>query len=156
MRRLPLALLTLAALVVAAGEGPKPPPLARPPFDADRARAVQKEAARAAGREVELTNSLGMKLVLIPAGRFDMGPNGSRHRVTLSKPYCLAATEVTLEQYRKFRPGHKVDGGDDEFNAADRPAAALSWTDARAFCAWLSARPDEKAAGRVYSLPTEA
>src|SRR5262245_35989664 len=102
MRHFPLLLLLLAVLIVAAGEGPKPPPPARPPCDADRARAVQKEAARAAGREVELTNSLGMKLVFIPAGRFDMGPGGSRHRVTLSKPYYLGATEVTLGQYRKF------------------------------------------------------
>jgi len=61
-----------------------------------------------------------------------------------------------MGQYRKFKPGHKVEGADDEFNADDRPAAMVNWHDARAFCAWLSEQPEEKKAGRVYALPTEA
>ena len=85
-----------------------------------------------------------------------MGPNGSKYRVTLSKPFYAGVTEVTLGQYRKFRRGHKVEGADDEFNEDDRPAALVSWDDARAFCTWLSAQDEEKKAGRVYALPTEA
>ncbi len=144
-----------AALAVLLGAS-SAPPLPRPPFDADRARALQKDWARAFGVEPHFTNSLGMKLALIPGGQFTMGPNGSTYRVTLARPYYLGTTEVTLGQYRKFRPGHKVPGAADEFNADDRPAAFVSWDDARAFCAWLSARPEEKKAGRVYALPTEA
>jgi formylglycine-generating enzyme required for sulfatase activity len=97
-----------------------------------------------------------MKLVLIPGGRFDMGPAGSKRRVTLTKAFYLGATEVTMGQYRRFKPGHKVAGADDEFNEDDRPAAMVSWDDAVAFCKWLSAQPKEKAFGRVYHLPTEA
>jgi formylglycine-generating enzyme required for sulfatase activity len=126
------------------------------PFDAHRAGVLQADWGKALNAPIQLTNSVGIKLVLIPGGRFDMGPNGSKHRVTLAKAYYLGVTEVTLGQYRHFRPGHKVEGAADEFNADDRPAAMVSWHDAQAYCAWLSALPDEKAAGRLYSLPTEA
>ncbi len=131
-------------------------PMPRLPLDAGQARALQARWAKALGVDVTVTNSLGMKLVLIPGGRFDMGPNGSTYRVTLAKPYYLAATEVTLGQYRRFRRGHRIAGAAPEFNQDDRPAAFVSWTDARAFCAWLSEQPAEKKAGRVYRLPTEA
>ncbi len=135
---------------------PKVPALPRLPFDAEKARALQEEWSRAFGIDVQVTNTLGMKLVLVPGGRFEMGPNGSTRRVTLAKPFYLGVTEVTLGQYRRFKAGHKVEGADEEFNADDRPAAMVSWHDARAFCAWLTERPEEKAAGRVYALPTEA
>jgi formylglycine-generating enzyme required for sulfatase activity len=135
---------------------PPPPPLASLPFDAERARSLQAEWAKTFGLEAEVTNSLGMRLVLIPGGRFDMGPNGSKYRVTLAKPFYLGRTEVTLGQYRRFRAGHKVDGADAEFNADDRPAAMVSWNDARAFCSWLSEQPEERKAARTYTLPTEA
>jgi formylglycine-generating enzyme required for sulfatase activity len=126
------------------------------PFDAERAQSLQAEWAKAHKLDTTFTNSLGMKLVLIPGGRFDMGPNGSKYRVTLAKPFYLGVTEVTLGQYRRFKAGHKIEGADAEFNEDDRPAALLSWNDARAFCAWLGEQPDEKMAGRVYHLPTEA
>src|SRR4051794_29101203 len=146
-----LALLCCASLPLPAGEaGRRPPPLAQIPFDAERARTLQQEWAHALGLDREVTNSLVMKLVLIPGGRFTLGPNGSTYRVTLAKPFYLGTTEVTLGQYRRFKPGHRVEGAGDEFNADDRPAAMVSWDDARAFCAWLSDRPDEKKAGRVY------
>ena len=54
-----------------------PPPLPSFPFDADRALALRTEWAKALNLDPEFTNSLGMKLLLIPGGRFDMGPNGS-------------------------------------------------------------------------------
>jgi formylglycine-generating enzyme len=132
------------------------PPLLNAPFDAAAAAKGRAEWAKATGLPTEVENGVGMKLVLIPPGRFTLGPNGSTHRVTLTKPFLIGTTEVTLGQYRRFKPGHTIDGAAKEANADDRPAAMVSWHDARAFCEWLSARPDEKAAGRVYSLPTEA
>ena len=152
MSRLPLVLCCL--LVPAVAEAG--PPLLSPPFDEKKAAELRRAWAKEFGLDAEFTNSLDVKLVLIPGGRFDMGPNGSKHRVTLNKPYYLGATEVTLGQYRKYKPGHKVEGAADEFNADDRPAATISWDDAIAFCKWLSERPKEKAAGRVYHLPSEA
>src|ERR1043165_1600520 len=53
------------------------------------------------------TNSLGMTLVVIPAGEFTMGSEQKpanwderpRHRVTLSAAWQISATEVTAEQF---------------------------------------------------------
>jgi formylglycine-generating enzyme required for sulfatase activity len=158
----PAFLISLAALLGQSPPAPaptpaaKPPPLLSVPFEAEKAAASRAEWARHTGWPEEATNSAGMRLLLIPPGRFTMGPNGSTYRVALEKPFLMAATEVTLGQYRRFRPGHRVEGAADEFNADDHPAAAVSWDDAREFCRWLSEEPEEKAAGRVYSLPTEA
>ena len=85
-----------------------------------------------------------------------MGPNGSTYRVAISKPFYVGVTEVTLGQYRRFKPGHEVPGAAPEFNADDMPAAMVSWNDAQAFCQWLSELPDEQRANRTYVLPTEA
>ena len=132
------------------------PALLRIPSAPDVIGKSQAEWAESLKVEPAFTNGLGMRFVLIPPGRFVMGPNGSTHNVTLSKPFYLAATEATLGQYRQYKPGHKIDGAADEFNADDRPVAMVSWGEAKAFCDWLSGRPEEKAAGRVYALPTEA
>ncbi len=57
-------------------------------------------------------NSIGMKMVLIPSGRFMMGSPASEkgrkddegpvHEVTLSKPFFLGVYEVTRGQFRSF------------------------------------------------------
>jgi formylglycine-generating enzyme required for sulfatase activity len=144
-----LGLTAIASLALLAQ-----PPLPGLPFDADKAATLQAEWAKARQVPPEFANRIGMKFVLIPAGRFDMGPNGSKHRVTIAKPYYLGVTEVTMGQYRKFKPEHTVPGAEADFNKDDVPAALVSWKDARAFCAWLSAQEQE--AGHVYVLPTEA
>ncbi|MBY0233310.1 MAG: formylglycine-generating enzyme family protein [Gemmataceae bacterium] len=142
----------MLALILALGQAP----MIGLPFDADRAARLRTEWAKAHKLEESFTNGTEMKLVLVPGGRFDLGPKGSKWRVALSKPYFLGATEVTLGQYRKWKPGHKVPGAEEEFNADDRPAAFVSWDDAAGYCKWLSDQPAEKKAGRVYRLPTEA
>src|SRR4051812_18212886 len=149
------SMLALFAVVLSAPAAAAPPLLA-PPFDDRKAADLRRQWAKDFSLEAEFTNSVGMKLVLIPGGRFDMGPNGSKRRVTLNKPYYLGVTEVTLGQYRQYKAKHKVEGADDEFNEDDRPAAMVSWNDAVAYCKWLSEQPKEKAAGRVYHLPSEA
>ncbi len=52
--------------------GPEPAP-AIAPFDAEQAKRHQEAWAKHLGVPVELTNSIGMKLVLIPPGEFLMG-----------------------------------------------------------------------------------
>jgi formylglycine-generating enzyme required for sulfatase activity len=62
-----------------------------------------------------ITNKIGMKLRLIPAGEFAMGSDGSdpdarcdekvdgkKHRVRITKPFYLGTTEVTVGQFRRF------------------------------------------------------
>ncbi len=100
-----------------------------------------------------VTNSLGLKLVSIPAGEFTMGSStkpanwdeAPRHRVTISQPFLISETEITAEQFRQFK-------ADASLNSKYAPyAAGMSWDDAVAFCAWLSQKE-----GRPYRLPTEA
>jgi formylglycine-generating enzyme required for sulfatase activity len=124
-------------------------------------------ASRAA-EPSDLTNSIGMKLMKIAPGSFTMGQDGPAadykvkehaekfddadwderpaHRVTISAPFSIGTTEVTLAQYRKFRPEHGSGRGAD-----DDAVTAVSWVEAGEFCTWLSAKE-----GRTYRLPTEA
>lgn len=115
----------------------------------------------------EILNSIGVKLVLIPAGRFTMGSPGREHgrsvdegpphSVRLTQSFYLGAYPVTQEQYRRVmgnNPSHfrVVPGQDTRLF----PIENVSWTDAVAFCRALSALPEERRLGRVYRLPTEA
>ena len=55
----------------------KAPPLATAPFTAAAAREHQEAWAKHLGQPREVTNSIGMKLVLIPPGEFMMGSGES-------------------------------------------------------------------------------
>lgn len=132
------------------------PPLTAVPFDAPKAIVLREEWSQALGLPAQFTNHAGMKLLLIPGGRFRMGPNGSGYQVTLSRAFYLGEAEVTLGQYRRWKPEHRLPGAAAEFNEDNRPVAGVSWNEAREYCRWLSAQPEERAAGRSYSLPTEA
>jgi formylglycine-generating enzyme required for sulfatase activity len=115
----------------------------------------------------EITNSIGMKLVLIPKGTFMMGSPESeegrdkdenQHEVTISKDYYLGVYEVTQAQYEKVmgkNPSY-FQGAIVGNENADLPVDRVSWEDAVEFCKKLSDLPEEKKAGRVYRLPTEA
>ncbi|MFM2095378.1 MAG: hypothetical protein RIS70_2502 [Planctomycetota bacterium] len=104
----------------------------------------------------ETTNSIGMKLKLIPAGTFTMGSvkggaSELSHEVTLTKPFYLGAYEVTQEQYERV-----IGVNPSQFKNPRKPVETVTWDDAVEFCRTLSELPEEKAAGRVYRLPTEA
>jgi formylglycine-generating enzyme required for sulfatase activity len=117
-----------------------------------------------------LTDSIGVKLVLIPAGEFLMGsPDGDgasdeypQHRVRITRPFYLSATEVTRGQFRRFvyATGYRTEAEQDgkatwrnrRFEQTDEnPVVAVSWNDAMEYCRWLSRRE-----GATYRLPTEA
>ena len=101
-----------------------PPSPAVAPFDEARAKRHQKEWADHLGVPVETTNSISMKLVLIPPGEFDMGAadapakedakasggpyfeerrsEGPLHRVKLSGPFYMGRSEVSVALFRRF------------------------------------------------------
>ena len=74
------------------------------------AKAAAEVLAASAPREI--INSIGMKLVLIPAGSFEMGspdsdpdarPNEKPHHpVRITRAFYLGTTEVTVGQFRHF------------------------------------------------------
>jgi formylglycine-generating enzyme required for sulfatase activity len=114
----------------------------------------------------EMTNSIGMKLVLIPKGTFLMGSPESeegrdsdetQHEVTFSQGYYLGIHEVTQAQYEQVM-GKNPSYFDRDKVAVPQshPVEQVSWGDAVEFCKRLSELPEEKKAGRVYRLPTEA
>ena len=89
------------------------------------------------------TNSIGMKLRLIPAGEFMMGSPGTesdrrdnetQHRVTLTKPFYMGETEVTQEQYQKV-----MGTNPSQFKGPQNPVEKVSWAEAVEFCRKLSA-----------------
>ena len=118
-------------------------------------------------------NSIGMAMVAVAPGSFEMGVDSVPlpkaliagasgvvydrtsdagdydetpvHKVTITQPFRMSVTEVTAEQYRLFRPDYHP-------NPHYAPyASGVSWHDATAFCVWLSKRE-----GKTYRLPTEA
>jgi formylglycine-generating enzyme required for sulfatase activity len=156
------------------------PPLAIAPFDQKQARGYQLGWSRHLRVPVDLTNSIGMKLVLIPPGEFDMGSTqeeidqlkreaterevgaryinrlpseGPRHRVRITRPFYFGMSEVTQAQYGQVMGSGSAHSG---ALVGNKPVGSISWNDAQEFCRKLSELPNEKGAGRVYQLPTEA
>lgn len=130
-------------------------------------------AATLAQTPARTVNDIGITLVRIPPGSFEMGvdsvplpksllagPPGviydrpsdqgdydevPVHKVTITQPFWMSVTEVTAEQFRKFRPDFRP-------NRYYAPyASGVSWNDAVGFTKWLSERE-----GKPYRLPTEA
>ena len=97
-----------------------------------------------------ITNSIGMTLTLIPAGKF-MTIMGRAHEVTLTQAFYLGITEVTNAQgvaVMGFVPS--------KWKNAVHPIESVSWEEAKLFCDKLSSLPAERKANRAYRLPTEA
>ena len=127
------------------------PRLAIAPFEAPQAKAYQEAWAKYLGLDVEMENSIGMKLRMIPAGTFTMGEGTDAHEVTLTKPFKMGVHEVTQAQYEQVTGSNPS-----KFKGADNPVEQVTWDQAVEFCRKLSELPAEKAAGNVYRLPTEA
>ena len=89
-------------------------------------------------------------------GRYD---NEVQHKVTISRDYYLGVTEVTQGQYEKVMGTNPSKFQKQVILNKDSsmyPVEKVSWEDAVSFCKRLSELPDEKTAGRVYRLRTEA
>ena len=142
------------------------------------------------------TNSLGMKFVKIPSGSFMIGSDVSasevenqyggkegfykdehpQHRVTISKPFYMQSTEITVGQWRlfiqdidykteaetgggawifagaklEFKEGYYWDNPGFE-QSEKNPVTCVSWNDIQAFVKWVNSKE-----GKTYRLPTEA
>lgn len=128
-------------------------------------------------RSASKTNSIGIQLALIQSGEFSMGSlDGEKaeqpqHTVKLTKSFYLGTTEVTVRQFRMFVEATKFTTYAERarkrdprergpvltwrsplFTQSDNdPVVHVAWSDAEAFCDWLSNKE-----GQDYRLPTEA
>jgi hypothetical protein len=83
-----------------------------------------------------------------PMPEWDEAP---QQEVTLPA-FKMSATEITNAQYEAFDPSHKSLRGYKGFSQADDEAVVMvSWSEATAYCEWLS-----KKTGRSFRLPSEA
>ena len=113
-----------------------------------------------------VSNSIGMELVLIPAGEFVMGnlesaggSDENRIRVTLTKPFYLGKYEVTQGQWQAVMKTRTWQGHVSVKEGRDFAATYVSWDDAMSFCRKLTKH--EHGSGKLdrgweYTLPTEA
>ena len=135
------------------------PPPAVAPFDAAAAKAHQEAWAKHLGLPVVTTNSIGMKLAVIPPGRFKMGEGDNVVDVTLTQPFRLGVHEVTQGQWKAVMGTEWWKGKPETQERANVAATFVNWTDAMDFGRKLTDR--ERSAGRLrdgweYRLPTEA
>jgi formylglycine-generating enzyme required for sulfatase activity len=157
-----------------------PQPTPNPPTNGDGGLA-QGERPEDKWPPADFTNTLGMRFMRIPAGKFTMGSSqeeidhfvgmledegykrmlqaeGPEHEVEITQPFLLGATEVTVGQFRQFIEANpKYKAADRRWRSPgfdqtdDHPVVWVSWHNAVDFCNWLSEKE-----GREYRLPTEA
>ena len=112
-------------------------------------------------QDILITNSIGMKLNLIPAGEFMMGSpadeadrqehEGPQHNVRITKAFYLGVTEVTQGQWFAVMKTKPWEGKEYVKDGDNYPATYVSWDDSVEYCQKLSALE-----GKRYRLPTEA
>jgi len=83
------------------------PSLLVAPFDEPRAQGAQKQWSDRLNSPVEMTNSIGMRLRLIPPGQFRMGSQGAEffrpeHPVRITRPFYIGTYEVTRGEFATF------------------------------------------------------
>ncbi|MCB9482231.1 MAG: formylglycine-generating enzyme family protein [Desulfobacteraceae bacterium] len=103
-------------------------------------------------------NSIGIKFRLIPSGMFYMGsPKNERghqrdeklHKVYITKPFYMAETETTQQQWLKLM---KTNPSSETNRCPNCPVESVSWNDAVSFIEKLN----HKEGTTKYRLPTEA
>jgi formylglycine-generating enzyme required for sulfatase activity len=81
-------------------------------------------------------NGQGQTMVLVGPGEFWMGEPQERQRRKIVYTFALAATEVTVAQFRRFRQKPEYAG---KFAPTpDCPVDIVSWYEAAEYCNWLS------------------
>jgi formylglycine-generating enzyme required for sulfatase activity len=140
------------------GDLPATPPIATSASDEPEPPRSPEEPKSAIESEhlQTMTNSIGMRMALIPAGSFMMGsPEDERqllrrgsfqHGVNITKPFYMGITEVTQAQWKAV-----MGRNPSNFKGDDLPAESVNWNDVQEFIAKLNERE-----GGGYRLPTEA
>lgn len=118
---------------------------------------VIHSAGASQAMDKKVVNDLGMEFVLIPAGTFVMGSpieemhrdaSEVQHQVSISRPFYLQTTEVTVDQWRAVMGWRLLAR---KKGTGDMPVVKVSWHDCMKFIHELNRMTDER-----YALPTEA
>ena len=105
---------------------------------------VQVLYAQMAGLPLEMEGRMGIRQRLIPPGAFEMGSpldepgrkiNEAQRKVSFSRPFYIAATEITQWQYQDVMGTNPVP---DSEARASAPVCYVTWEDAVRFCNALS------------------
>ena len=122
--------------------------------------AYAKSSGNRAGEEkvIEIAPSVTMTFCWCPAGKFTMGSpedeedrvsNENQVKVTLSKGFWMAKTEVTQAQWQAVM-GHNPSN----FKGTNRPVENVIWNDAQEFLTKVNAIVGNSDGGKMV-LPTE-
>lgn len=112
----------------------------------------------------QLPGDIGLDMVLIPSGTFEMGSppdeperenhEGPQHTVTVPQ-FCMGRYPITQAQWKAVsslpKQNQSLKPNPSEFKGGKRPVERVTWHDAREFCDRLTAYT-----GRKYQLPSEA
>jgi formylglycine-generating enzyme required for sulfatase activity len=132
--------------------------------DAKPVNLILAEKPKGAEPGQPFENSLGMKLVWLVPGTFQMGsPDGEPgrdtdegpvHTVRIMRGFWMSTTEVTQGEWEAVRGSNPS-----RFKGSRKPVEQVSWDDCQDFCRKLTEREQAKGTlpqGSVYRLPTEA
>jgi len=108
---------------------------------------------------VEAEEVLGIKMINIPPGKFQMGSADGHNdekviREVSISAFRMAKYPVTNERYKEYLEDIGGEGIPEEIldpEKANHPVVNVTWHDAVAYCKWLSEKT-----GRNLRLPTEA
>ncbi len=153
-------------------------PIAWEKLSEDDRQKVMKARALSPGEKIELNvddiplpptlphfvNSLGMNMIKIPPGSFNVVNFTSlakrlERKISINNDFWMSEMEVTREQYAAVvdlgeqRP---ESSGSSKIEHDPKSLVLVSWYDAVRFCIELSKQASEKGMGRFYRLPTEA
>jgi formylglycine-generating enzyme required for sulfatase activity len=106
---------------------------------ADRLTEIDRELAtgKVEGDRSWFVNRQNLTMVVVAhADEFWMGEGGKRHRRPVGRSFAIASTDVTVEQFLRFRTEHQYDKEYARSTAC--PMNMVSWYDAAAYCNWLS------------------
>ena len=119
-----------------------------------------KIATRPAGEIIEdnlKSGGAGPRMVVIPAGAFQMGSSRStspderpRREVSVAQ-FAVSQYEITMAEYAEFAAASGRGQPAARGLTQNSPVSSVSWDDARAYAAWLSAET-----GQRYRLASEA
>jgi serine/threonine protein kinase/formylglycine-generating enzyme required for sulfatase activity len=104
--------------------------------ETDRALAT----GEAEGSRRWYVNRQGQTMVLVPPGEFWAGEGEGARKRRVERGFALAAREVTVAEFRRFRKDHSY--AELFAPSEDCPVNGVSWFEAAAYCNWLSKKED--------------